>query len=150
YGMIKNELARQYNKKGEKLLIHDDLEGDWLWIDDSKSLSELEVGGKKAIVRSSQVQKWWNNHKKYGFEVTPEFVLNGFKDIQEDRKEFKKEIKEFAIALNRHIPAYEGMAKFTENLGKEIRLLRTDFRKVKKENTKLRLKTKHQTTLNNY
>ena len=41
YGLIKNDLARQCNKKGEKIRVKDNIEGEWLWIDDSES---LEIG----------------------------------------------------------------------------------------------------------
>ena len=75
YGIIKNDLARQCNRNNEKIKIRDDLEGEWLWIDDSESLGELETGGPKAMTRNIQVQKWWNNMKETKFEVTPKFIL---------------------------------------------------------------------------
>jgi hypothetical protein len=75
YGLIKNDLAQQYNRKGEKLHIRDDLEGEWLWIDDSLSLEELETGSIKALTRSVQVQNWYNDMKKHDFKVTPSFIL---------------------------------------------------------------------------
>lgn len=78
YGIIKNDLAQQCNREGNKIHIRDDLEGEWLWIDDSLSLGELETGGKKALLRNVQVQKWFNNHKKHNFKVTPEFILEAF------------------------------------------------------------------------
>jgi hypothetical protein len=74
YGMIKNELARQYNKKGEKLYIRDD-NGIWLWIDDSYSLEELETNEKEV---SHNVQTWYNDHKKHNFEVNSSWILNAF------------------------------------------------------------------------
>jgi len=54
YGMIKNEMARQYNDKGDKLFISDD-EGIWLWIDDSHGLAELETNEP---TNSRMVQGW--------------------------------------------------------------------------------------------
>lgn len=78
YGMIKNDLAIQHNRKGEKLHIHDNLEGEWLWIDDSLSLGELET---KDLSRSLQVQNWWNDHKKHNFQVSPSFLLESISGI---------------------------------------------------------------------
>lgn len=77
YGMIKNELAKQYNDKGEKLYIRDN-NGLWLWIDDSHSLNELETGEPN---NSRGVQNWYNDMKKNNFEVTSSFILKGFDDI---------------------------------------------------------------------
>lgn len=74
YGMIKNDLARQCNRVGEKLKVSD-FNGEWLWIDDSESLGELETGNKNALVNSLMVQKWWNDMKKTKFEVTPTFLM---------------------------------------------------------------------------
>jgi len=74
YGMIKNELARQYNNKGEKLYIRDD-KGLWLWIDFSHSIHEIETNKPK---ESRNVQNWLNDHKKHDFKVTPSFTLEAF------------------------------------------------------------------------
>jgi len=79
YGLVRNELAKQLNRKGEKLIIRDDLDGEWLWVDDSESLGELETGGK-GITRdraflNKQVQSWWNEQKETGFKITPKFLL---------------------------------------------------------------------------
>lgn len=83
FGLIKNELARQCNDKGEKIKISDNLDGDWLWIDDSESLAELETGGrgvtKDRAALNMELQKWWNIKKKYNFEVTDEVILNEFR-----------------------------------------------------------------------
>lgn len=79
YGLIKNDLAQQCNRKGEKLHISDDLDGEWLWIDDSLNLGELETGGKGVTkdraVLNIGVQNWWNDHKKHDFKVTPSFIM---------------------------------------------------------------------------
>lgn len=77
YGQIKNELARQYNDKGEKLYIRDD-KGIWLWIDNSHSLQELETNKPEV---SRQVQNWYNDHKKHDFEITSSFILDSFANV---------------------------------------------------------------------
>ena len=90
YGQIKNDLARQYNRKKQKMVISDSLEGDWLWIDDSESLSELET---KNIVRSKQVQDWWNDNKKHNFKVTPSFLMETLAIQQNHLNQFSKQIE---------------------------------------------------------
>lgn len=92
YGIIKNDLAIQCNRKGEKIHIRDDLEGEWLWIDDSFSMGELETGGKKAMIRNLQVQKWWNDHKKNDFNVTPSFLLKSISGMVEVQQMHSKNI----------------------------------------------------------
>lgn len=80
FGMIKNELARQCNKDGEKIIVRDNLDGEWLWVDDSEGmLGELETGGKgltkdRALI-NKEVQKWFNDMKKTDFKVTPTFII---------------------------------------------------------------------------
>lgn len=103
YGMIKNELARQYNRKGEKLHIKDG-QDEWLWIDDSESLGELETNN---IIISKQVQDWWNNHKKYKFQVTPQFLMERIYEVTENQMMFAKNLKS-------HIKAIKALTKAVE------------------------------------
>jgi len=89
YGQIKNELARQYNEKGEKLFIRDD-GGIWMWIDDSHSLSELETNKP---ITSKNVQDWYNDMKKTKFEVTPSFLLESLDKIVKNFEHTQTELE---------------------------------------------------------
>ena len=83
YALIKNILAIQCNKEGEKVHIYDG-SGRWLMIDNSLGEGgELENEGRDALPTNKKMQKWWNDHKKHNFEVTPEFVLNGLNQTNE-------------------------------------------------------------------
>lgn len=98
YGLIKNELARQCNKNGEKIIIRDDLDGEWFWIDDSEGqLGELETGGKGFTKdRASlnlDVQKWYNDMKKTNFKVTPSFLLESIGGVVQNQMIFDKNIQ---------------------------------------------------------
>jgi len=78
FGMIKNELARQCNDKGEKIIVRDTLDGEWFWIDDSDGqMGEMETGGKgftkDRAKLNLEVQNWWNDMKKTDFKITPSF-----------------------------------------------------------------------------
>ncbi|HDK25987.1 MAG TPA: hypothetical protein ENG48_02690 [Candidatus Atribacteria bacterium] len=86
YGLIRNELARQCNDKGEKIIIRDDLDGEWFWIDDSNGmLGEMETGGKGFTKSRAglnlEVQNWWNDMKKTNFKVTPSFLMESLGKI---------------------------------------------------------------------
>lgn len=111
YGMIKNELARQYNDKKEKMIIKGEDGTAWLWIDDSKGLGELETDHPKI---SRQVQNFWNDHKKHNFEVTPSFVLSTMQGIQENQKVFAENMRS-------HIDAIQELAKGVKELRGEFK-----------------------------
>ena len=100
YGLIKNDLAIQCNRKGEKIYIRDNKEGLWLWIDDSESLGELETGGKKALLRNIQVQRWWNDNKKYNFKVTPTFLMERMNQVTSNQIMFAQNIEKHMNILN--------------------------------------------------
>lgn len=114
YGLIKNDLARQYNRKGEKMIIHDDLEGNWLWIDDSKGLGELETN---SLVRSKQVQTFWNDHKKHDFQVNATFVLNSMNQVTQNQLIFAKN-------METHIEAIKTLSNSVKELEKTIKELK--------------------------
>ncbi len=137
YGLIKNELARQYNKNGEKLYIKENGK-IWMWIDDSHSLNELE---NNDMMLNKKIQHWYNDNKKHNFDVTSSFILNGFNQqgnsinkLTEHNLNQTKQMEEFAIALNQHIPAYERMGDITLSLLKEIKHLRKEINKINKNN----------------
>jgi len=133
YALVKNDIAIQVNKDGERLYLTDN--GEW-WgvIDKSNNGDEFEffkTPSYSGLVNSSGALGYYNSHKDTNWQVTPKFILNGFNEINKDREEFRKEIKEFAVALNKHIPAYEGMGNYTKKLGNEIHLLKQEIKGLK-------------------
>ncbi len=131
YGMIKNDLAIQCNRKGEKIYVRDDLEGEWLWIDDSHSLGELETGGTKAPTRSMQVQRWWNDNKKHDFKVTSSFLLENMNSLIEDRRYWAKHQKS-------HVGSIKILGNKTESMGKTIELLADVVKDLSEEMKRLK------------
>jgi biotin operon repressor len=124
YGMIKNELARQYNDKGDKLIVKDDLDGDWLWIDDSEGmLGELETGGKRITKDRAglnlEVQKWYNDMKKTNFQVTPTFILSAMNGIQQNQLVFDRNMKSHLEVLNKIGKAVEELTEAIKKLEKK-------------------------------
>jgi len=90
YGIIKNELAKQYNEKGEKLYVRGDDGSVWLWIDNSHSLHELE---NKDPNLNRKIQEWYNDHKKHNFEVTPTFVMTAINQNTQNLEAYAKHLK---------------------------------------------------------
>ena len=121
YGYIKNELAIQCNKNNEKIIIHDDLEGDWLWVDDSESLGELENGGTNAVLRSKQVQNWFNDHKENNFQVTPSFILKSLGGLLESQQSTNKIIEGFAVNIKSHTKSIKALSKAIPKLTKILK-----------------------------
>ena len=85
-----------------------------------------------------QVNDWRINNPPTNSELSY-VALENSKNIGiliKDKEESTKQLKEFAIALNRHIPAYEGMANFTKQLGNEIKSLRKEIGYFRKSESK--------------
>lgn len=125
YGIIKNELARQYNDRKEKMFIRSS-DGDvWLWIDDSKGLAELET---KDPHISRQVQNHYNSHRKHKFEVDADYVLNGFNQnaqaINKNAVHIEKNTEHLEFYLENmksHIKAIKQLGDAVEILSKEVK-----------------------------
>lgn len=128
YGIIKNELARQCNNRGEKIIVRDDLDGGWLWIDDSEGMEgELETGGrgvtKDRAALNMNVSNWWNDNKKHNFKVTPTFVLQNMNNLIEDRKFWAEHQKS-------HIKAIQTLSKSVSSLTKEVLKLKNERKRL--------------------
>lgn len=112
YALIKNELAKQYNDKKEKLFVYGEDGGIWLWVDHSHGVHELETRDPNI---NRKIQQWYNSHKKTNFDVTPEFVL---KAIAEQGKHIKKNAEHLnyhAENMRTHVGV---MKKIEQRLGK--------------------------------
>lgn len=116
YGIIKNELAKQYNDKGEKLYIRGEDGGVWMWIDNSHSLEELE---NKDPNINRRVQEWYNDHKKHNFEVNSSFILNGFNKQTEN-------LDHYINHLNAHVES-------VKELGAGVRALTEAVTKIQEK-----------------
>lgn len=123
YALIKNDLARQCNRNGEKIIIHDEV-GEWLWIDDSNGLGELETGNHKALPNSLGVQKWWNDMKDTKFEVTPKFILNSINEVTQNQLMFNKNFES-------HVEAIQTLSKSVGELTNQVKLLQEENRRLR-------------------
>lgn len=135
YGLIKNELARQCNKKGEKIIVRDDLDGEWLWIDDSiGQLGELETSGKgftkDRAALNLDVQKWYNDHKKHNFKVTPSFLLESLNQVTQNQLMFNQNFESHVGSIKKLGYSAEANAKSVELLADKILELSEEIKKI--------------------
>lgn len=126
YGNIKNDLAIQCNRNKEKIHIRDDLEGEWLWIDDSYGLGELET---KSPLRSMQVQRWWNDNKKHNFKVTPSFLLENINKVTENQLMFNKNFESHVKSIKQLGNSADANTKSIELLADVVLQLKEQLKK---------------------
>jgi len=112
YGIMKHELARQYNEKKEKMKIRSE-DGDvWMWIDDSKGLNELE-NNEPSVNR--QVQNFWNSHRKHNFKYDADFVAKGFDQTNKAIKKNAEHLGKYAKHLKSHVASIQQLRSGVEN-----------------------------------
>ncbi|GAH34208.1 unnamed protein product, partial [marine sediment metagenome] len=116
YGLVKNELARQYNDRKEKMIIRGEDGKTWLWIDDSKGLSEIETNEPNV---SRQVQNFWNDHKKHHFEATPSMVLGAIKKNADHLEFHAKNMREHVQAVRDLGTGINKLVKVVEEMRRE-------------------------------
>lgn len=100
YGIIKNELARQYNNNKEKMLIRSEDGSIWMWIDDSKGLGELE-NDEPSVNR--QVQNFWNSHKAQKFKVDADFTLDAINKLTSAQVETNRQLLKYEEQNREHL-----------------------------------------------
>ena len=125
YALIKNEVARQFNDRGEKLHVRTEDGTEWLWIDFSKGDGEFEVGNLKEETEEVSVksQVWYNDHKKTKFAVTPTFVLNTMNGIQQNQSIFDKNMKS-------HLDVLGKLGNAVDKLTREVSKLKSDTKDI--------------------
>jgi hypothetical protein len=122
YSLIKNELARQCNKNGEKINVFNE-KGLWLSIDDSFNLNELETLGSiqnDPLGTNLQVQKWYNDMKETGFKVTPSFLLESISKVNNNVDGLVNGFDNYGLHISSHIKAIEQLGKAVEELTKKV------------------------------
>ncbi len=108
YGMIKNIIAKQYNKEGKKLHCYS-IHGLWFLIDNSLNMDEAEVlkdrhpNPNKAVERAEGFQGWMNSQKDTEFKVTPTFILDTFNKNNEAIGQVTQNQQMFAKNIEKHM-----------------------------------------------
>lgn len=128
YSLIKNQLAQQVNKSGDKIYVNDKSGTWWFCIDKSYNLDEAETQTTKetrGLVQNLGAQRYFNEHKDTKWEVSPKFVLKVMNGIQQNQLVFDKN-------MSSHIQAIQ-------ELGKGVKRLTRVFKQTLRENKKLKL-----------
>lgn len=135
FALIKNDLAKQVNKEGEKIVVRD-YNGDWLWVDTSDGIGELETGNHNALVNNIGVQKWWNDMKETKFEVTPKFILNSIGGLITNQQMYAQNIES-------HIKSVQSLGHSAEANAMSVEMLSSVVKELKDEITILREEISH-------
>lgn len=123
YGIIKNELARQYNDQKKKMEIRTEDGNVWMWIDDSKGLGELENNEPNV---NRQVQNFWNNHKKNNFKIDADYTKKGFNKVNKEVANLKgvfPAMKEYNKNLKLHTKVQESQLKTQKETQRILKLI---------------------------
>lgn len=124
YALIKNCLARQYDKPGKRKLYVYDMKGLWFLIDNSYKLHEAEtIRTGEAVDDNEGIQEYFNSHKRTNFKATPEFILERIEELIEDRKYH-------AENMRTHVEAIKALYTGVNELRQEIKRFTEQNHKV--------------------
>jgi len=127
YALIKNDLAIDQNKKGVIWRIKDE-SGEWLLIDDSLEMGgELENIGKKSLATNVKMQRWWNEHKKYKFKVTPTFLMETINANAQNLNKYAKHLESHVKSVQQLGANAEANSISTEHLAKAVKDMQEAF-----------------------
>ncbi|MBM3191435.1 MAG: hypothetical protein FJZ63_02110 [Chlamydiae bacterium] len=117
YALIKNALAKQYDKEGNKLYVASEQGSFWFIIDNSFNLHEAEtIHPKTAVQDNKKIQDFFNGVKQLeGF--TPQFVVNSL-GIQ------AQNIENYAVHLKSHVKSVQDLGAAVLELVKVVKELR--------------------------
>jgi hypothetical protein len=139
YSLIKNELANQCNKNGEKINVYNE-KGYWFCIDDSYNLGEMETLGSienEPMETNIQVQKWWNDNKKHNFEVTPTFLMENINRVTQNQLMFNQNLESHISSVKQLGNSAQANATSVELLAEVICTLKEEVLNLNEEIKKL-------------
>jgi len=121
YSLIKNALAKQYDKEGKKLNCYT-ADGLWLVIDNSYNLHETETLHPKTAVKDNEkIQNFFNGIKVIeGY--TPQFVLSAITQNAQN-------LDNYAKYLTAHIDSVKKLGQSVEELTHIIKQLSNKINK---------------------
>jgi len=112
YALIKNSLAKQYDKEGKKLFCYTK-DGLWFIIDNSYNLHEAEtIHPNTALTDNEKIQNWFNGLKET--PITPEQILQMQYNQTKQQEYYAKNIKthtESIIKLKENISIMNKLLK---------------------------------------
>jgi len=116
YSLMKNALAKQYNKEGNNLQVYNET-GLWFTIDNSFNLQEAEtLHPKTADIDNEKVQNFFNGLK--GLEgYTPGFVVKSLATQTQN-------LDNYAVHLKAHVKSVKDLGKGVKDLVEVIKELK--------------------------
>ena len=121
YALVKNALAKQYDKEDNKLQIYNKT-GLWFLIDNSFNLNEAEtVHSKTAEIDNLKVQNFFNGLKETK-EYTPQFVVTAIANQTQN-------LDQYAIHLKSHVKSVQDLGAGVTQLVKVIQELKQEIKK---------------------
>ena len=115
YALVKNALAKQYNRDGKKLEVYSD-EGLWFIIDNSHNLDEAEtVHPKTAVDDNKKVQDFFNGLKATE-NYTPQIMMRAATLNAEN-------LQNYSAHLKSHVKSIKQLGKGVKRLTKTIKKL---------------------------
>lgn len=117
YALVKNSLAKQYDKAGRKLQVYNS-RGLWMVIDNSFNLHELETlqnkdGEKRVVEQNEGMSKFMNEMNETNFQVTPNYIKSNF----EEAEGMLKKVSQMNIQFSQ---VMEQISKNVVRLGGEV------------------------------
>lgn len=117
FAYVKNQMAKQFNDRKEKISV--EYNGRHFWIDHSDGEHEEETDN---VVTSVQASKYYQDHVKTNFEVTPSAILNKFESqdkiidkVLEANEGTKKVMEHLDHNLKTHFEVLNKIAVSQEN-----------------------------------
>lgn len=108
YALVKNALAKQYDREGKKLEIYNHT-GLWFLIDNSFNLHEAEtVHSKTAVQDNTKVQNFFNGLKETE-NYTPAFVVTSLAKNSQNLDLLMREQVVYAQNIKSHIQAIQDL-----------------------------------------
>lgn len=146
FALIKNDLAKQVNRNGEKIYIRDS-RGEWMWMDASDGVGELETGNHNALVNNIGVQKWWNDMKDTKFAWTPSVIANQIHEVTSNQLMFNQNFESHVASIKSLGHSAEANAMSVEMLSNVVRELKDEIINLHQEISSLKNETeKHRGT----
>ena len=90
YALIKNSLAKQYDKEGKKLEVYNNT-GLWFVIDNSFNLHEAETQGLRAVTANEKVKTFFNELEEVE-DYSPKFVISSLAQNAQNLNNYAKHL----------------------------------------------------------
>jgi hypothetical protein len=120
FSLVKNSLAKQITDRGIKMNM--EIKGEWFKVDNSFDSPELEFRGSSAVSDSDGMRMQFDSHKATNYQVTAEFVLERFKETQDQIIAVVQNQNYHAENLKTHIGTMQKIGVGVETLTNKLDL----------------------------